>query len=249
MNRTAPVECVTELRFPVSVVRVTGTLDLPGAATVRGVLLTCLADQPVALVVDLSGLSVVDDQALTLLPAVARRAAEWPGTEVLVCAPEPELVAALDRIGATPSLRVLGARREALAMAARRPAGPRLRQHMPAGVDAPRQARQLLTQAGASWRLPGEVLQVAQAIATELVTNAVVHARTALVFSVMLREPFLHMAVRDGDQAPPQRQTILTESDDHGRGLQVVDGLAARWGHLAMAEGKVVWATLRLPRA
>jgi anti-anti-sigma regulatory factor/anti-sigma regulatory factor (Ser/Thr protein kinase) len=243
------VECVAELRFPVSVVRVNGSLDVAGARAVRGFLLDCLADQPIALVLDLSGVSVADDLALTMLPAMIRNAAEWPGAELLLCAPDPRLRAALDRVGVTGQLRVFRLRQEALAVAARQPAARRLEQHLPASVDAPRQARELLARAADDWLLPLEVVQVAQVIATELVSNAVLHAGTAIDFSVTLRQDAVHVAAWDGDPTPPRRSTILNERDDHGRGLLLVDGLAAGWGYLPTAEGKVVWASVPVRRA
>jgi anti-anti-sigma regulatory factor/anti-sigma regulatory factor (Ser/Thr protein kinase) len=242
------VECVAEVRFPVSVVRVTGSLDAAAARTLRGFLLGCLADQPVALVLDLSGVSVADDLALTMLPAMGREAAEWPGAELLLCVPDPQVREALDRIGATGQLRVFPVRQEALAVAARRPAAPRLGRRLPASVDAPGLARELLAHAAAAWRLPQEVAQVAQVIATELVSNAVLHAGTAVDFTITLRQDYLHVAAWDGDPSPPRRSTILNERDDHGRGLQLVDGLAAGWGYLPTAGGKVVWASVPVRR-
>jgi anti-anti-sigma regulatory factor/anti-sigma regulatory factor (Ser/Thr protein kinase) len=239
---------VAELRFPVSVVRVTGSLDVPAARTVRGFLLSCLADQPVALVLDLSGVSVADDLALTMLPAMRRNAAEWPGAELLLCVPDPHVRAALDRTGAARQLRIFGVRQEALAVAARQPAARRVEQHLPLSVDAPRQARELLARAGADWRLPLDVVQVAQVIATELVSNAVLHAGTAIDFSVTLRQDRVHVAAWDGDPTPPRRSSIMNERDDHGRGLQLVDALAAGWGYLPTAEGKVVWASVPVRR-
>ncbi len=243
------VECVAELRFPVSVIRVTGSLGVVAATTVRGVLLSCLADQPVALVLDLSGVSVADDLALTMLPAIGRNAAEWPGAELLLCVPDPLMRAALHRVGADGQLAIFRVRQEALAVAARQPAVRRLDEHLPASVDAPRQARELLARAGVDWRLPLDVVQVAQVIATELVSNAVLHAGTAIGFSVTLRHDRVHVAASDGDPSPPRRSTIFNERDDHGRGLQLVDGLAAGWGYLPTAEGKVVWASVPVRRA
>lgn len=240
------VECVAEQRFPISVVRVTGTLDPPGAATVRDFLLGCLADQPVAVVVDLSGLSVADDTTLSILPALARRAAEWPGTELLLCVPDSEVAEAMARTGVNRDLPVFPDRSGALAVAASRPAGRRLQLPALAGVDAPRQARDLLAQACATWRVQPDVTQVAQVIATELVTNAVRHARPPMDFSVVLRDEVLHVAVQDGDPQPPRRRTILSERDDHGRGLQLVDGLATAWGCAPAPNGKVVWATVQV---
>lgn len=242
----AHVDCVAEQRFPVSVVRVTGTLDRPGATAIRDFLLVCLAEQPVALVVDLSGVSVAEDPALGMLPAFARRAAEWPGTELLLCVSGPQVAGALDRAGVSPDLAVFRDRSDALAVAASLPAGHRLRLDALAGVDAPRQARDLVERVCATRPVQPDVVQVAQVIATELVTNAVLHARPPLGCSVLLRDRLLHVAVRDGDPSPPRRRTILSDRDDHGRGLLLVDGLAASWGCLPRPDGKVMWATVRL---
>jgi anti-anti-sigma regulatory factor/anti-sigma regulatory factor (Ser/Thr protein kinase) len=239
----ARIECVSEVRFPVSVVRVTGTLDLRGSGALQEFLLGCLTDQPAALVVDLSGLSVADDLALTPLPTVARHAAQWPGAELLLCRASPGIARALDRAGV--NLRVCRDRQEALAVAASRPAPRRLRQHLPVSVDAPRQARDLIARAATTWRLPPEPTQIAQVIATELVTNAVWHARTPMEVSVVLRDGLLRMAVCDGHPSPPRRQTIMADRADHGRGLQLVDGLAAAWGWVPIPGGKVVWASVR----
>jgi anti-anti-sigma regulatory factor/anti-sigma regulatory factor (Ser/Thr protein kinase) len=235
----ARIECVAESRFPVSVVRVVGTLDTPAAASLGDCLFAGLADQPMALVLDLSGVSVADESALTQLPALARRAAQWPGVELVLCAPDPALADALDRLGVTWVCRD---RQEALAVAASQPAPPRLQRHLLPVADAPRQARELVGRAATAWRLPAGPAQVAQVIATELVTNGVRHAGTPMNFSVVLRNGYLHVAVRDGVPNPPRRRTVMTERDDHGRGLQLVDGLAGEWGCMPMPDGKVVWA-------
>jgi anti-sigma regulatory factor (Ser/Thr protein kinase)/anti-anti-sigma regulatory factor len=241
------VECSAETQFPVSLVRVTGRLDLPGADWLRGFLLNCLAQQPAVLVLDLSGLAVTDDRALAVLPAMGRRAADWPGAELLLCASDPQLVAALDRTGVTRQLPWYRDRQAALAVATRRPTAHRFAEGLPASVAAARQARELLTRAGAEWRLPLDLVQVAQVIATELVSNAVLHAHPPFNFSTVLRENRLHVAAGDGDPNPPRRQTGVTDRDDHGRGLQLVGGLATGWGCLSTPDGKVVWATLRVP--
>jgi anti-sigma regulatory factor (Ser/Thr protein kinase)/anti-anti-sigma regulatory factor len=242
------VECAADRQFPVSTARVTGRLDLDGVDRLRGFLLNCLAEQPVVIVLDLSGLAVADDRALAVLPAMGRRAADWPGAELLLCASDPQLLAALDRTGVTRQLAWYRDRQAALAVATRRPTAHRLAQRLPDSVQAARHARELLTRAGAAWRLPLELVRVAQVIATELVSNAVLHAHPPIDFSTVLREDRLHVAAWDGDPTPPRRQTGVTERDDHGRGLQLVDGLSAGWGCLPTPDGKVVWATLRVPR-
>jgi anti-anti-sigma regulatory factor len=74
-----------------------GDLDLLAVAGVRLSLLKCLAEHPSALVLDLSGLTVSDPLALTVLGAVRRQASRWPGIPLLLSAPGPPTHALLRR--------------------------------------------------------------------------------------------------------------------------------------------------------
>lgn len=112
-------------------------------------------------------------------------------------------------------------------------------------MEAPGQARALVARAGQNWRLSLDVVQVAQLIVTELVSNAVMHAGTPMEFSVVLRGENLHLAVADGSARQPRRDVIDTERSERGRGLQVVDAVARSWGCVPTPDGKVVWATVR----
>jgi hypothetical protein len=67
-------------------------------------------------------------------------------------------------------------------------------------------------------------------VASELVTNAVVHARTDLRLRLELRGDWLHIAVRDGS---PRLLRLVTARDpeaEGGRGLWLVDQLGRAWG-------------------
>jgi LuxR family maltose regulon positive regulatory protein len=92
-----------------------------------------------------------------------------------------------------------------------------------------------------------ELAEPAALLASELVTNAVVHARTAMELRVKLRGPRLHVDVRDQD---PNLVRLLAakEGGDRGRGLAIVDQVASAWGvRQRRAGGKTVWCTLDLP--
>src|SRR3569623_965085 len=71
------------------VARLSGTLGLSAAVLVRTHLLKCLAEQPSALLVDLAGRTISNELALSVFHAVVRQAVRWPGTPVLLCAPQP----------------------------------------------------------------------------------------------------------------------------------------------------------------
>jgi anti-sigma regulatory factor (Ser/Thr protein kinase) len=87
-------------------------------------------------------------------------------------------------------------------------------------------------------------------VASELVTNAVVHARTDLRLRLELRGDWLHIAVRDGSPRLLHLVTPNSEADpeaEGGRGLWLVEQLARAWGANRRRDGgKVVWCTLKL---
>ncbi|MCQ8830014.1 ATP-binding SpoIIE family protein phosphatase [Streptomyces malaysiensis] len=88
---------------------------------------------------------------------------------------------------------------------------------------------------------------------TELVTNALVHADSAV--EVRLREYLdrLRIDVRDSDPRPPVPAPVLASGEadtesEHGRGLLIVDALASSWGNAPSGRGKSVWFELSKPQ-
>jgi anti-sigma regulatory factor (Ser/Thr protein kinase) len=111
----------------------------------------------------------------------------------------------------------------------------------PSSVGA---ARRFIAARTAAWAFPAPVPDQLVLIGSELVTNAVLHARTELTLTLELREDRVRISVSDRSQAPPTlrhyRPDALT-----GRGLGVVAALSDRWGVSTASDGKVVWAELR----
>lgn len=86
-------------------------------------------------------------------------------------------------------------------------------------------------------------------LVSELVTNAVVHTerpavlRMALSGCLVAGGGTVRIEVADACDTPPRRHT--TDGDDtHGRGLELVGGLADRWGWRYEGSGKRVWCEL-----
>jgi anti-sigma regulatory factor (Ser/Thr protein kinase) len=94
----------------------------------------------------------------------------------------------------------------------------------------------------------GEAKQDALVIASELVTNAVVHGTEPIVLEVSVLDHRLRLAVCDGDNG---RSVVavrdVSEGVTTGRGLKIVDALAHRWGVEGHRGGKSVWAELDVP--
>jgi anti-sigma regulatory factor (Ser/Thr protein kinase) len=77
----------------------------------------------------------------------------------------------------------------------------------------------------------------------ELITNALQHAPGAVRVRMLLRQGLLRCEVLDTHQTRPIPHSPGDEDED-GRGLQLVDALASRWGWVIADGGKVVWFDL-----
>jgi anti-sigma regulatory factor (Ser/Thr protein kinase) len=105
------------------------------------------------------------------------------------------------------------------------------------------QSRIMVRERCAAWGVEA-VSDDAQIVVTELVSNAVEHAGTALDVVASLCGDYLHLAVHDGDPTLPRRQRRTKTA--RGRGLLLVESVSASWGSLRENGGKVVWAILRV---
>ncbi|HSJ72077.1 MAG TPA: ATP-binding protein [Acidimicrobiia bacterium] len=80
-------------------------------------------------------------------------------------------------------------------------------------------------------------------LASELATNAVMHAGTPFIVRVGCSDGTIRLEVEDANSTLPTRKRHGLKSPV-GRGLLVVEQVADRWGVRAESSGKVVWAEL-----
>ncbi|MFL5793327.1 MAG: ATP-binding protein, partial [Actinomycetota bacterium] len=119
----------------------------------------------------------------------------------------------------------------------------------PARITLPRspssvaEARRFIAARAAAWSFPDPAREQLVLIGSELVTNAVLHARTELVLTLELRRDRVRISVRDHSQAPATLRHYRADALT-GRGLGVVAALSDNWGVSAASDGKVVWAEL-----
>lgn len=95
------------------------------------------------------------------------------------------------------------------------------------------------------WGYPLAIAEIPCLIVSELVTNAIVHARTPVGLSLRLTGRRLRSVVSDGSAHVPAPR-IVGRSDDIGHGLQLVDELADDWGVETTVAGKDVWFEVEL---
>jgi anti-anti-sigma regulatory factor len=240
---TADLECVPLNEPPLIVLTVGGELNLASAPRLRSAILKCLADQPTAIIVDAAALVVADDIHLTVFIALARQAAAWPSIPILVCAPPPEVAAALSRLGIDRHVIICASVREGRLRAARQELPPTLRDELLPVVGSVRAARRLVEDACRRWRLP-HLAPPAGLVVSELVANAVRHAGTSIELLVTRTGRHLHLAVRDLQPRLARLVGPAAEDQPGGRGLLIVEAIATHWGCIPTHDGKVTWASL-----
>jgi anti-sigma regulatory factor (Ser/Thr protein kinase) len=106
--------------------------------------------------------------------------------------------------------------------------------------------RRQLAQTLSDWECPDELVGDAKVVATELVTNAMLHGGGCTSLAAVFDGRSLRLEVGDRDRVPPQPYHY----DDvaaTGRGLRLVAGMSASWGWETQAAGKIVWAELGRP--
>ena len=115
---------------------------------------------------------------------------------------------------------------------------------LPAHELAARMARRATRDTLACWGLD-HLRETAALLVSELVSNAVRHARTGLVLELGLEAcgTWLRMEVLDADPDPPSPR-IPAALDESGFGFVLIEALADKWGVRETATGKGVWAEL-----
>jgi anti-sigma regulatory factor (Ser/Thr protein kinase) len=85
-----------------------------------------------------------------------------------------------------------------------------------------------------------ELIERVSLLVTELASNAVRHTNTAIEVVIEERRGRVRVSVRDASTRRPRRRHSGPDDVD-GRGLQIVEALADRWGVDLDGGGKSVW--------
>ncbi|MFE2287623.1 ATP-binding protein [Streptomyces sp. NPDC059443] len=122
---------------------------------------------------------------------------------------------------------------------------------LPRSPRAPGRARALLREQFAVWAVALGPTHTAELLLSELVTNAVRHARAPQGRDIGVRlaryDGLLRVEVADAGELVELAPQSATAWDESGRGLAIVAALAVRWGQCPRRHGigKAVWAEVR----
>jgi anti-sigma regulatory factor (Ser/Thr protein kinase) len=190
-------------------------------------LLQAIADaaalEPRGVVLDLSEATELSPVALSAARHAADLAPGWPQPSLIVCCTAAEVAAALAHVDD-------------------RRRGHRHQIELDDSLRSPARARKLTAEMVAELHLEplGDELAL---IVSELVTNAVRHAEPPVRLEIQADDDRITVAVADGSPGRPVPRQAADDAEG-GRGLPMIDLLAAETGVRPSPPGKTVWAAL-----
>lgn len=101
-------------------------------------------------------------------------------------------------------------------------------------------ARRYVRQVLGDHRVNEKVTGIVELLTSEVVTNALLHARGADAISVSVLSASVRVEVEDGSSLLPARRRAGVDAVS-GRGLAIVAALAQAWGVEPGTRGKRVW--------
>jgi anti-sigma regulatory factor (Ser/Thr protein kinase) len=230
------------------IVRIIGRYRLP--SDVVSELKAALAENPLVVILDMDGIAGSSRALFDVLEPVAAYLAAWPGTVVVVCAPDPATAAhhlplpIIDRVVLSRSWE------EGLERAHHiLPHQPRTTTFLPPHSQSAEHGRVFTRRTLRDWGLT-EVTWPAALVVSELVTHSIAHADTVLDLTLSRADQRLRIAVHDHGSDNLRSKQLAEPTDPledplRHRGLLVVRELTLGWGVFSSRDqGKTVWAIM-----
>jgi serine phosphatase RsbU (regulator of sigma subunit) len=107
---------------------------------------------------------------------------------------------------------------------------------------AARAAREFVRETLAAWEMP-DAVDVAELLSDELVSNVVFHVGSPMQVRARRGPSSVRIEVDDGSTQPPVRRH-RDDFEEHGRGMMLIERLAADWGVELRDDGKTIWFEL-----
>jgi hypothetical protein len=221
-----------------------GDLSRGSAEVVTGALTNALVDVG-RVVVDVSGLRLSWNPAAQVFASALDAAGGWPAARLVLLGAGATLADSLATSRVPDIVPLAPDEATARQLLLSRP--PAVARHLDLDGDSssPRRARLFVDDASRQWGL-GALGDDAVLVASELVGNAVAHARTSCRLDLRLDGLGLTIAVRDYDYRGLLVPLACSTAGRREHGLFLVASISRAWGVSPTENGKSVWALLPL---
>jgi anti-sigma regulatory factor (Ser/Thr protein kinase) len=231
----------SEVADGVAILAVQGAVTAADAPSLRAAIEAAVVLRPRGVLVDLSPATALAPEALQVLREAQDGAPGWPRPALVLCAEQQELGALL----AGSSLPVHPGRADGLGHVDDRRRAPRRTVALEHSPRSPASARAAAAELVAELHLE-PIADDVSLVVSELVTNAVRYADPPVTLEIQATDDEITIAVADGSPGrPAPREVDLDE--EGGRGLTLIDLIAAETGVRPQPPGKTVWAALLRP--
>jgi anti-anti-sigma regulatory factor len=231
-------------RGDTTVLEVMGTLDGTTYLALRNTVIKAALDEPRAVIVDISVLSVPAESALAVFTSARWHVQRWPEVPVALVCEHSAGRQAVVRNGVARYVPVYPtvdtAITELTAAGGPPPYRRRALAELPNGTPSVQRSRDLVTEWLTGWSLP-ELIPVAKVIVTAFVENVLDHTDGRAYLRLETNGEEMTVAVVDasGDRPGPKELSMATPT-----GLQIVAALSRGWGSSPTPGGKTVWAVI-----
>ena len=116
--------------------------------------------------------------------------------------------------------------------------GETLKVDLPPGPESSARARRAVREICGGTRVD---LDAVVLCASEIVTNALLHGRPPIQLEIRAAPDSVWVAVHDAGDGTVEPRRPATADTSSGRGLQILETVASRWGTSSRGEGKTIW--------
>ena len=226
-----------EVAQGVEIISVRGPVSDSDATALLNAIADAASLSPRGVLLDLSDTTRLSPLALAAVREARDLAPGWPHPSLVVCCAAAQVGEALGS-----GFPVHARREDGLAHIDDRRHGQRHQVDLEDSLRSPARARKVTADMVARLHLEpmGDELAL---VVSELVTNAVRHAGPPVRLEIQADDDRVTVAVADGSPGRPVPRQAADDAEG-GRGLPMIDLLAAETGVRANPPGKTVWAAL-----
>ncbi|MGE2713980.1 STAS domain-containing protein [Mycolicibacterium litorale] len=241
---TRPLSVTAEAVGDHTLLTVVGELDSTTYRELRDHIIKVALDEPMAVLIDMSGLTVTVESALAVFTSARWHVTRWPEVALALICRHSAGRSAVRRNGVTRYVPVYATVDEAVAaVAADHPLRHRRRAkvQLPAAKSSLCRARDMVDEWLTAWSRE-ELIPVAKIVVTTFVENVLQHTDSDPGVRLEASDGTVTVAVADESRVP----AAVREPEDADRpsGLKIVAAMCRMWGVAPTLTGKTVWAVI-----